>query len=778
MTEGPCANCGEGPLLDLGSPDAEELLLEQDRQRAERSRSLALWISLPVGMTVGAIFASVFPGVLALIPLPIPFALPIKVVVLMILVTLGSMQGITHLRRPKQWWQDLQAEASSTRDARAALRGPTKSTAIKAALFISAGALVLGLGTVITTYGELSALKEQKTVQAAFAKLSTCLLGPDTTGRGADDRIRRIDLLREATGNDPWPERCNDHAQSLYQAIEASKEHASLRSLLGTKLGCATKCDLAGHSELLSPMMTAALQGGLQWENDPDVAPPLAYEDALLPADAFPSLGKKGLNLLDHAWLDQRLVALMHEPGRAMMLCESNFADGATRFDCRSLFDGRTPVAPSSAKLLRDGTEPVLFGVTKASVKGTDDGGRNPIMPGAFRDFGSGSGSGKAKAEKPEPKRVEVEKGAYRTDGSAARVFLGEHEAATNGLLMERKNGAYRVTRVIDGQAKGSFDIPARNMVGSPWTGDDHIAWVDRKDESQTLMQQKVGISGAKNGAPTPLGPVPHDAAPTTCRSRGVHAAVVGNGEDATMTFLSENGWSSPVRAQVTDSAPRAIPRPKAMEGPASSRGGNLYEIRGPRNNPDPNAARSALRDAAEFGILGVLGQAPPADMFGSDAFSRATKTPRQGVADPPKLTCGNGAATLTSHRLTGSTVDVTQLRCTPEGCSRKRATVTFHAIKAMWMVTDLEGKVLMLWRSPLGALRSRLAPIEELANTKDIVVFDDPEFGGPKTGSLQFFSDGKTALVLFTGNGLHGLRLASDGSYGAVRGSLGAGEN
>jgi hypothetical protein len=730
-------------------------------------------------MTVGAVFAGVFPGILALIPLPIPFALPIKVVVLMILVTLGSMQGLTRLLRPKQWWQDLQAEAKSTRDARAALRGPTKSTAIKAALFVSAGALVLGLGTVISTYGEFSALEEQKTVQAAFAKLSTCLLGPDTTGRGVDDRFRRIALHREAAGdNDAWPERCHDHAQSLYQAIETSKQHASLRSLLGTKIGCATKCDLAGHSELLGTMMTTAQQGGLQFENDPDGSPPLAYEDALLPADGFPSLGKKGLTLLDQAWLDQRLVALMHEPGRAMMLCESDFADSAKQFDCRFLFDGRSPVAPSSAKLLRDGTEPVLFGVTKASVKGTDDGGRDPLRPGALRDFGSGSNLGTPKAEKPEPKRVEVEKGAFRTDGSAAQVFLGEHEAATNGLLVERKNGAHRVTRVIDGQAKGSLDIPAKNMVGSPWAGEDHVAWVDRKDEGWTLMQQKVSPSGAKDGAPTSLGPVPFDAAPTLCRSRGVHAAVVGSGENATMTFLSENGWSSPVRAQVTENAPRAIPRPKAKEGPASSRGGNLYEIKGPKNNPDPNAVRGALRDAADFGILGVLGQAAPVDLFGSDGLGSARKAPRQGVADPPKLTCGDGAATLTLHRVNGPTVDVTQLRCTPEGCSRKRGTVRLNAIKAMWMVTDLDGKVLMLWRSPLGALRSRLAPIEELAQTEDVIVFDDPDYGGPKTGSLQFFSDGKTALVLFTGIGLHGLRLASDGSYGVVGSSRGAGDN
>ena len=792
-----CTKCGEGPLLDLASSGTAEMLIEQDRQRAERSRSRALWISLPIGMAVGGLFAGVLPQVLALIPLPIPFALPIKVIVLMVLVTLAFMQAIVRLLPPKQWWQDLEPESKSTRDMTAAMRGmPTKSTAIKAALFIGAGALVVGLGTVATTYGELTELGEQKTAQAAYAKLSTCLLGRDASVVGVEDRLRGIELQLEANPQaNGWPERCNDHAKSMYDAVEGVKEFAALRSILGAKLGCAKQCDLAGSRVQLGPMLAAAQQAGLQPEDAPEVEPPPTLEGALMSADRFATLADKSNRLLDYAWLENdRLVALMHEPGRAMMLCDASFASGAKDASCFSLFDAHSPVAPSSAKLLRDGAEPIVYGVTKASVKGTDDGGRNPLTGrSSMRGFGAGRPMGGAKVEKPEPKRVEVERGAFRSDGSPAEVFLGEQEAMANGIIVEAKKDGHRVTRIVDGGAKGGFDIKAKDVVAGPWAEGDYVAWVARKDEGSVLMQQKVGVSGAKEGKSTNVGSVASASSPKFCKARGVHVAVLGHDEEASMTFLSEEGWSVPVRAQGTDDVGKKKaappPRPSKVASPpaASERlaGGSRYGVKGPKDSPDPHIARSAaLRDAAEFGMLGLLnsgkgGEPAPwgrddsiGSALGSGSLglgSSTAKSPRRGVADPPAVTCGDGAATVTLHSVAGRSVIVTQLRCTPEGCTRKRTRVEDVPVKSMWMVTALDGAVMMLWRSPLGALRVRTGPIEELSTKADSIIFDSPDFGGPKTGSRQFFTDGKTALVLFINEGLHGLWLASDGSFGAV---------
>lgn len=58
-------------------------------------------------------------------------------------------------------------------------------------------------------------------------------------------------------------------------------------------------------------------------------------------------------------------------------------------------------------------------------------------------------------------------------------------------------------------------------------------------------------------------------------------------------------------------SAPGAA-KPRAEDGPSAR-----YVIKGPQDNPDPHAARAAaLRDAAEFGKIGVLSAMSDQDLF------------------------------------------------------------------------------------------------------------------------------------------------------------------
>lgn len=776
---GKCSRCGEEPVLELAASGTVEMLREQDRQRADRARSRALWIALPVGMITGVLLAGVFPKVLALIPLPIPFALPIKVVVLMVLVTVGLMQALLRLLPAKQWWQDLEPESKSTRDMTAAMRGmPTGSSTLKVALFVGAGALVVGLGAVATTYGEIEAQQDQQAAQAAYAKLSTCLVGGDVGAVGVGTRLRSIELRSESEPADAtWPARCNEHAKALFDTLEGSKQYASVRSTLATKIGCAKSCDLAAAKVHVGALFVVAQQAGLRAEVDPDVTPPAYDEDRSMTAGQFPRLGSKALRLVDYVWLeDGTLAALMHEPGRAMSLCEVDFAAGARDASCRALFGARSPVAPSSARLLAGADEPVVFGVTKASLHGTDDDGADPITGRSRPAFGLGSRAGRIK--KPEPKRVEVERGAFRAaDGTPVDVHFGEHEAAGRGLFVERRGEDHRVVRVDAGKAKGGFTLRGKDVASGPWVGGEYVAWIERDDGNHVLKHQKVGPTGSKQGAAKAVAELSgYPAKPTRCQMGETHVAVIGNGTGASMSFLTEEGWSAPVRAMDTEEVGRR-PAPK---------GSNRYGIKGPKDSPDPHAARAeALRTAASSGVLSLLGD-PPSDLggvFGSDgglgsAFgtgglglgSSRSKPRGRSVADPPKVTCGDGTATLTEHRVTGREVRITQMRCTPGGCTRKEARLRDVPVKSMWMVSSLGEAVLMLWRAPSGALRARVAPIERLAETQDVIVFDAPDYGGPKTGSRQFFTDGKTAVVFFTDEGLHGLWIAADGSFGAVR--------
>jgi hypothetical protein len=54
------------------------------------------------------------------------------------------------------------------------------------------------------------------------------------------------------------------------------------------------------------------------------------------------------------------------------------------------------------------------------------------------------------------------------------------------------------------------------------------------------------------------------------------------------------------------------------------------------------------------------------------------------------------------------------------------------------------------MWRAALSEARMRLAPIAQLAEAKEQVLFDDQDHGGPKTGEvLSVYSD-SAALLIF----------------------------
>ena len=71
---------------------------------------------------------------------------------------------------------------------------------------------------------------------------------------------------------------------------------------------------------------------------------------------------------------------------------------------------------------------------------------------------------------------------------------------------------------------------------------------------------------------------------------------------------------------------------------------------------------------------------------------------------------------------------------------------------KWWWAVGPLGDKLLVMWRSSLGETRLRLAPLAALPTTKDIIVFDAPDFGGPNAGELSTLYTNDDALLIFRG--------------------------
>lgn len=75
----------------------------------------------------------------------------------------------------------------------------------------------------------------------------------------------------------------------------------------------------------------------------------------------------------------------------------------------------------------------------------------------------------------------------------------------------------------------------------------------------------------------------------------------------------------------------------------------------------------------------------------------------------------------------------VYQLRCTRERCERGRAVVslTRHHRASRYVAGSLGDATVVMWRSPLGDTRMRVAPLDRLPAARDVPLFDDVEHDG-----------------------------------------------
>ena len=76
---------------------------------------------------------------------------------------------------------------------------------------------------------------------------------------------------------------------------------------------------------------------------------------------------------------------------------------------------------------------------------------------------------------------------------------------------------------------------------------------------------------------------------------------------------------------------------------------------------------------------------------------------------------------------------EVHRLRCSALGCEPRSVRIPLrrYAKASRYVVGDVGDSMVLLWRSPLGDVRMRLAPLDELAAAPEVVLFDDVEHGG-----------------------------------------------
>lgn len=132
-------------------------------------------------------------------------------------------------------------------------------------------------------------------------------------------------------------------------------------------------------------------------------------------------------------------------------------------------------------------------------------------------------------------------------------------------------------------------------------------------------------------------------------------------------------------------------------------------------------------------------------------------------------LVCTKTGASLSYAQTVPDGIQVGRIDCDANGCKSNEAMLPGIDSKWWWAVGPLGDRVLLMWRSTLGETRLRLAPLASLKATKDVIVFDAPDFGGPNAGELSPVYSGDDALLIFRGEKPVALHVRVDGSLHVV---------
>jgi hypothetical protein len=133
------------------------------------------------------------------------------------------------------------------------------------------------------------------------------------------------------------------------------------------------------------------------------------------------------------------------------------------------------------------------------------------------------------------------------------------------------------------------------------------------------------------------------------------------------------------------------------------------------------------------------------------------------------ELVCNANGGSIAWFKGDKTNATVGRIDCKADGCKSSDVALPGFDSSYLWAVAPLGEKVFVLYRSPLGDTRLRLATLAELPNAKDSIVFDAGDYGGPTTGELTVLSTDAAALLLFRGEKPVALRLGNDGAVSVV---------
>jgi hypothetical protein len=581
------------------------------------------------------------------------------------------------------------------------------------ALFIGMGALCL------VACGDDASSKH-------WSELATCLAGPAANSAVAErvPKIRQVMLGNPpvAGAKDAWPARCAPYADDLYASLDTSGKPALLKHKLHERFGCTdTKgsCAITSDTALISTtteLWEAASSAELKLEPPANVTAPPAGPAPAVDAKSWKSFSDKPLRVSGPVLTadGRALVALKPSEGRARpQACE--FAAGFAKVRCVAGNDKVPELPPQSIEIVNSDKGLFAAGLTEQGLVAYDlESGETSAVGGrAGRLVRDGVVVERASKEDigagpPDPTKPEPKaKGGKAKAKAKAKAPAKPSKKAA--MLSKPKDAAAADEGFVAVElTNGKAAKPVKLPLTAP------------VGEPITLGNQILALLPAEGGA-----------------ELGVKSLTHGHLKDG--GTLKGNFAGAFHTCRQGDHYAFATYAGHSGQGNAKATGGEGKTL-------------------VTFSTLDAGSWSKPAEA--TMPFERAGES---------ELVCNANGASIAWLKSDKTSATVGRIDCKADGCKSSDVNLPSFDDAYLWAVTPLGDKVLLLYRSSLGETRLRLAPLADLPNAKDSIVFDVGDYGGPSTGDLSVLASDAAVLLLFRGEQPVALRVGSDGAVSVV---------
>jgi hypothetical protein len=572
--------------------------------------------------------------------------------------------------------------------------------------------LVLVAGSLVG----LTACSEDSTGKN-WSALATCLAGPAANAPVVErvPKIRQMLLGNSApsAGKDAWPARCAPMADDLYAGLDKSGKGAGLKRKLHDRFGCTDSkgsCKITGETALIST--TTEL-----WESakSADLKVEAVSGTATPPLAPPPLLDSKVWK--SFAEKPMRVSGpVLTEDGRALLVLKP--AEGRARPTVCEVAAGFAKM-----KCVKGSDKIPELPPQSIEIVADDDGlyaaGLTEKGMVAYAIDSGETSDVRARGGRMIRNGVVVEKA--QTEDISVGDPNATKPAAKGGkpAMFQKPKGAkpdegFVAVELKNGKASKEIKLPIEGQVGNPTSIGNQALWITPTEggvelNTRTIAGGRLGGGGKLKG--TFAGTF------NTCERGGAYALAV---------FGSKAG-------QGASSKPTGGEGKTAVTFTRFEKGSWSKPVE--TTMPFERAGESALTCTPDGASL---------------AWMKAEK----------------GTQTAPANAVVG------RIDCKADGCKSNEVTIPGLDSSYLWAVGTLGDKVFVLYRGVHGETRLRVASLSDLPTTKDSIVFDVNDYGGPSTGELSVLATDTAALLLFRGERGEqptALRLANDGAVSMV---------